>query len=138
MTVSAMRGASEAARAEGLCGARILLVEDSWHAGMALADLLRALGAEVAGPAATVADAERLAADCAPDIAIVDFSLRGHECADDLIDRLHARGTRVVVLSGYEVLPAQAPNAVAVLNKPVSEPLLLATLRPLIARKSAD
>ena len=37
---------------------RILVVEDSWHIGIALKSLLRSLGADVAGPVATVAEAE--------------------------------------------------------------------------------
>ena len=36
-----------------LTGVRILVVEDSWHIGIALESLLRALGADVAGPVAT-------------------------------------------------------------------------------------
>jgi hypothetical protein len=42
-----------------LQGVGILLVEDSWHVGKAMKTLLRVLGADVAGPAATTADATR-------------------------------------------------------------------------------
>ena len=42
-----------------LSGQRILVVEDSWHLGVALKSLLRSVGAEVAGPVATCAEAER-------------------------------------------------------------------------------
>jgi hypothetical protein len=45
----------------------ILLVEDSWVLGEAMKDLLELLGADVVGPAATNADAERLLAEHAPD-----------------------------------------------------------------------
>jgi hypothetical protein len=71
-----------------LSGQRILVVEDSWHLGVALKSLLRSVGAEVAGPVATSAEAERLIAEQVPDAAIVDFNLRGGELAFDLIDKL--------------------------------------------------
>ena len=64
-----------------LTGVRILLVEDSWPVGVALKSLLRALGADVTGPAATTADAERLIAQRIPDVGIVDYNLRGGELA---------------------------------------------------------
>ena len=113
-----------------LTGMRILVVEDSWHIGIALKSLLRSLGADVAGPVASVAEADRLAAEQTPDVALVDFNLRGGERADGLIDRLHGQGVRVVVTSGYAVLPLAPGKAAAVLQKPISEAQLLAALRP--------
>jgi DNA-binding response OmpR family regulator len=59
-----------------LSGQHILVVEDSWHLGVALKSLLRSVGAEVIGPVATSAEAERLIAEQVPDVAIVDFNLR--------------------------------------------------------------
>src|SRR5215813_11498725 len=82
-----------------LPGQRILVVEDSWHLGVALKSLLRSVGAEVAGPVATSAEAERLIAEQVPDVAIVDFNLRGGELAFDLIDKLNELSVRVVVIS---------------------------------------
>src|SRR6478609_7526521 len=86
-TGSGIDGRSASGSSE-LKDARILLVEDSWHVGNAIKRLLRALGADIAGPAATIADAERLVAECAPDVAIVDINLRDGERANTLIDRL--------------------------------------------------
>jgi CheY-like chemotaxis protein len=83
-----------------LSGLRILVVEDSWHVGTAMRSLLRACGADVVGPAATTADAERLIFERAPDVALIDVNLRDGELAYDLLDRLHGRGIRVVVISG--------------------------------------
>jgi DNA-binding NtrC family response regulator len=114
----------------------ILLVEDSWHVGQAMKNLLRLMGANVSGPAATIAEAERLLAEHAPDLAIVDISLRGGERAFDLIDRLDEQGVRVIVISGYAEIPPASGRAVAYLQKPVSEAELLAALRPLIAPKT--
>src|SRR5437899_7781223 len=71
-----------ASGSSNLKGARILLVEDSWHVGNAIKRLLRTLGADVAGPAATIVDAERLVAERTPDVAIVDINLRDGERAN--------------------------------------------------------
>jgi CheY-like chemotaxis protein len=121
-----------------LKGVNILLVEDSWHLGIALKNLLKAWGAEVSGPVATAAEADRLTSDQRPAVALVDLNLRGGERAYDLIDRLHERGIPVIVTSGYEVLPRPPGKAVAVLQKPFGEAQLLALLRPLTAPKAAE
>jgi DNA-binding NtrC family response regulator len=119
-----------------LNGVRILVVEDSWHLGTALKSLLQAWGAEVSGPVATTVEAERLVSDDAPDVALVDFNLRGGERAQGLIDRLHDRGIRVIVTSGYASLSVAPGKVVAFLQKPISEAQLLETLRPVIEQKA--
>jgi len=119
-----------------LSGVRILVVEDSWQLAMALKSLLQSCGAEVSGPVATSADALRLAAEQAPDAALVDFNLRGGERADVLIDKLHEQGILVIVTSGYAVLPVVPRHAAAILHKPISEAQLLDSLRPVVARKA--
>ena len=58
---------------------RILLVEDDWQLGTAMKSHLRALGANVVGLVATTTEAERLIAEHIPDVALVDFNLRGGE-----------------------------------------------------------
>ncbi len=84
------------------------------------------MGAEVVGPVATAADADRLIAEQTPDVSIVDFNLRGGELAHGLIGRLNERGIHVIVISGYSEVPL-APGATAiVLQKPIVEAQLLA------------
>ncbi len=97
--------------------------------------LLRVLGADVAGPAATTADAERLVAERPPDVAIVDINLREGERADNLIDRLHEQGVPVIVVTGYAEAALLPGKAEAILQKPVSKDQLLAILRPIIAQR---
>jgi DNA-binding NtrC family response regulator len=124
-----------------LKGVRILLVEDSWHLGIALKDMLQDWGADVVGPVATTVEADRLLCEHVPDVALVDLILRGGERADGLIDRLHDRGIGVIVASGYGFLSPASGKAAAFLPKPFSETQLLATLGPVIARRlssSAD
>jgi CheY-like chemotaxis protein len=112
-----------------LKGMRILLVEDSWSVGIALKRLLRILGAEVDGPVATGAEAQRLVSQHRPDVALVDFNLRGGEKADRLIDQLHDQGIFVIVASGYANLTLELGKAAAILEKPLDEAKLIAALR---------
>ena len=117
-----------------LKGARILLVEDSWHVGTAIKRLLRGLGADVAGPAATIADAERIISEHKPDVAIVDINLRNGERANTLLDRLQEEGIPVIVITGYTEVSLQPGKVEAILQKPVSVEQFLAILGPIVAR----
>ena len=119
-----------------MSGLRILVVEDAWQLGMAVTDLLKDLGAEVIGPAATVTDARRLASEQPPDAAFVDFNLRAGELADGLIRWLNEQGIHVVVTTGYAVPAAVSRHAALILQKPLSEAALLGSLRPVVARKA--
>src|SRR3954466_5281228 len=133
----ALIGPQPIASATELKGAHILLVEDSWQLGNAMKRLLRLLGAEVAGPAATIADAERLVTEQTPDVAIIDINLRDGERSHGLIDSLHEQRIPVVIVTGYTTVPLPPGKAEAVLQKPVSVETLLAILHPIIARKGA-
>src|SRR5215475_10260883 len=89
------------ADSSALRGLRVLLVEDSWHLAIGLSNLLQALGADVVGPAASAAEAERLISDPPPDAALIDFNLRGGERPHGLIGHLHHLGVRVIIISDY-------------------------------------
>jgi CheY-like chemotaxis protein len=115
-------------RRTNLSGVRILVVEDSWHIGVALKSLLRSFGADVLGPVATTAEATRLIAEQIPDAAIVDFNLRDGESAHDLIDNLNALGIRIIVVTGYAAVPLPAGISATILQKPIVEAQLLAAL----------
>src|SRR5262249_42146428 len=104
-------------------------VEDSWHVGNYLKEILESLGANVAGPAATALEVQGLIGEHTPDIAFVDVKLREGELAYDLIDYLHERGIRIIIISGSAVLPQRLQNVAAILQKPVSEIDLLTTIR---------
>jgi CheY-like chemotaxis protein len=121
--------ADEEPEAGCLLGLRVLVVEDSWHVATAVQSLLRSYGAEVAGPVASTAEAERLVAERIPDVAIVDINLRGGELAYDLIDKLSDLAVRVVVMSGYSALRQHQDKVAAVLHKPITEAELLAAVR---------
>jgi DNA-binding response OmpR family regulator len=121
---------------DDLTGLDVLLVEDSWDVGQAVKALLELCGATVAGPAATVADAELLLARYLPDVAIVDLYLRGGERSDSLIGRLRKQGVPIITLSGsFELGSLPSIAGAIILEKPLSEAQLIAHLSPLIAKK---
>jgi DNA-binding response OmpR family regulator len=104
------------------------VVEDHWQVANALKSFLEAEGMMVSGPAATTADAQRLATEQKLDLAVVDIHLK-LETAYTLIHHLDDQGVRVVVLSGYSVLPQLTQKVVAVLQKPFNGRELLGALR---------
>ena len=120
---------------DDLSGLDVLVVEDLPDVAEALKAFLELLGASVAGPAATAAEAERLIIERLPDVALVDFHLRGGEQSYSLIARLHEQGVRVIMLSGsFEFPPPSSVAGATMLEKPFSELQLLAYLSP-IAKK---
>jgi DNA-binding response OmpR family regulator len=136
MTPSNTHDPAGAGSSDDLRGLEILLVEDSWSVGEAMKDQFELLGADVVGPAATTAEAERLLSEHAPDVALVDFHLRGGELSYSLIARLHEQGVPVILVSGSpESLSGLPVEAATILEKPVSEAQLLASLRPLLTQK---
>ena len=118
------------AKSPELNGVRVLIIEDSWDVGMGLKSLLEAWGADIVGPVATTDDAMRLVSERAPDVALVDINLRNGEKSYGLIDWLHQQGIRIVVMSGYADVPLAKGKVAAILQKPMQEELLLASLRP--------
>jgi DNA-binding response OmpR family regulator len=115
-----------------LQGLRVLVAEDSWQVADALKLSLELIGMVVAGPVATTSEARRLAAEQIPHLAIVDVNLMG-EMAYDLMDWLHDRGTRVIVISGYEDLPGSLEKFAATLHKPFTVEVLLKAVRRVMA-----
>ena len=94
-----------AGSADELKGLDILLVEDSRDVGHAVKMLLELCGARVDGPAVNTAEAESLFAAHRPDVALVDFHLRGGEESSGLITRLRQQGVPVIVLSDVRIWP---------------------------------
>ena len=115
--------------ARGLTGVRALVVEDTWHVGEALRYILEDLGLEVAGPAASVSEAERLIAQSPPAVAFIDIQLRNGELAYGLIDSLHERGIRIIVTSAFAVLSERVEKIASLLPNPYTATKVLATLR---------
>jgi CheY-like chemotaxis protein len=81
-------------------GLRVLIVEDEYFLAQDLADRFQNLGAEVIGPAGTVAEALRLAKRADIDGAVLDVNLRG-ERVYPVADLLLQKHTPFVFASGY-------------------------------------
>ena len=128
--------APPAKSSDDLAGLSVLLVEDSAAVGEAVKQLLELLGASVSGPAATTAAAETPIAQRLPDVALLDFHLRGGERSDGLIAQLRQQGIPVILLSGSFEFPIPSSLAgTTLLEKPVSEAQLLAHLGSLKPRR---
>jgi len=126
-------GKGDRNRRSSLRGIRVLLVEDGWQVAEALKLSLEKLGMVVVGRVATPGEARRMAAEHRTDLAIVDVNLKG-EMGYELMDWLHDRGTRVIVISGYEDLPRSLEKFAAILHKPFTAATLLATLQHVMER----
>ena len=119
---------SETEQSDDLRGLSILLVEDSPVVADALKQHLELLGATVAGPAATTADAREAIMAGRPDVV---FHLRG-ENSCTLIAQLRQEGIPVIMLSGSIEFSAPALHeGVMMLEKPVTEEQMLEHLRPI-------
>ena len=117
---------------DDLRGLEILLVEDSQSVADALKQHLELLGANVTGPAATTAEAAKLMTERLPQVALVDFHLRGED-SSGLIAQLRKEGVPVIVLSGSFESPAPVSlQGVTMLAKPVSEAQILQYLKPIV------
>jgi CheY-like chemotaxis protein len=81
-------------------GLRVLIVEDEYFLAQDLADRFQSLGAEVLGPAGTVAEALTLAGRAGIDGAVLDVNLRG-ERVYPVADLLRQKRVPFVFASGY-------------------------------------
>ena len=133
MASSNERLPSTAGSSDDLTDLNIVLVENSLDVGQAVKAILELCGANVAGPAATIAEAATLLTHRLPDAAIGD---RGGERSYSLIARLREQHVPGIMLSGsFEFAALPSIEGATLLEKPVSEAQLIAHLSPLIAKK---
>lgn len=117
-------------RREG--GVRILICEDNALIAMMLESLVEDLGHLCVGRAIDKPGALALAAEAAPDAALVDIDLADGMTGCEVVESLAARGVASVIVSGRdEALPSSARFAAARLSKPVNEALLAQALSSL-------
>ena len=116
----------------------IMVVEDEFLIADDIASELRAAGATVIGPAASLPEAMRLAGDTAQiDAAVLNIDLNG-VTVFPLADELLARGVRFMFLTGYadSSIPA-AYAAIPCCKKPTGPACvideLISLLRPVAA-----
>jgi two-component sensor histidine kinase/CheY-like chemotaxis protein len=120
---------------KALRGERVLVVEDETLVALELRLALSDAGAEVLGPAASIAEAKRLIAASRPTAAILDVNLGG-ESIDPLADLLMAEGVPMLVVTGYDARKAlpERLRHLPVLQKPIDPATLIDGVHELTAR----
>jgi DNA-binding response OmpR family regulator len=119
-----------------LAGLRVLVVEDEWLLASELADLLRARGCEVIGPAPSVEAALRLIATEALDAAVVDANLRGRP-ATPVANALRESAVDFLLLTAYapgDLRDSPLAGAPRV-SKPMQADVVCRTLKEVAARR---
>jgi CheY-like chemotaxis protein len=119
-------------------GMKILLVEDEYVIASDLSRILSNLGAEILGPAPTIAAAEKLlAAGAQPDAAILDINVRG-VLVYPIAEILVTRGVPFAFVTGYsyDIVPAEFASAPHC-EKPVTARNIEAAVRDCLQMKSA-
>jgi CheY-like chemotaxis protein len=100
---------------------RVLIVEDFPPMAILLGELLVFMGRAVVGTATTEEEAVAAAAQCRPDLLLMDVQLREGSGLSALARILARRHVPHVIMSGSLVDPGQfGPNS-AVLRKPFSD-----------------
>ncbi|MGQ0456789.1 MAG: response regulator [Hyphomicrobium sp.] len=102
---------------------KILIVEDEPILAIELESIVKEMGHDVVGVAASSRAALRIAADTQPDIALVDVHLTDGATGPDAARRLAEDGKATVLFttSNPERVPADFANACGVLTKPYSD-----------------
>lgn len=115
-----------------LAGKTILLVEDEILVALAAKDMLEDLGAVVVGPATWIDEGLQLAETPGLAAAVVDINVRG-QTSDAIVARLKARGTPVVLATGYNASDLDLGNEDVILNKPYTMKCLSECLSKVMA-----
>lgn len=112
----------------------ILILDDEFLVGLAIADDLERAGFRVAGPYADAEKAARALDDDRPDAAVLDINLGRGRTSYALAAMLAERGTPFVFLTGYgELAPGTQTFAEARwLSKPIAPEWLLHEVRRML------
>ncbi|WP_225204563.1 response regulator [Novosphingobium huizhouense] len=99
-----------------LAGKRILVVEDEFIVAAMIGDILEDEGAQVIGPAGTLAEGLDLGGGETLDAAVLDWNLGGEPGAP-VARLLRQRGVPFVIATGYGAVQAEFAD-ITVLSKP--------------------
>lgn len=114
-----------------LTGKRILVVEDEFIVAAMIADILEDEGAQVIGPAGTLAEGLELAGGERLDAAVLDWNLGGEPGAP-VARALRDKGVPYVIATGYGMVQDEFAE-VKVLSKPYRPGALVEELARLTA-----
>lgn len=112
-------------------GRRVLVVEDEGLLALALQDIIEELGADVAGPAATLEKGLALAREEVLDAAVLDVNLKGRN-SFPIADRLRRRAIPYIFATGYSADLPQDGLGVPVVVKPYDDAQIAAALRAVL------
>jgi DNA-binding NtrC family response regulator len=124
-------------REASLASVRVLVAEDESIVALDLERTFIEAGAEVIGPAATLAQALALARDEIIDVAILDVRL-GRETSGEVAALLMSRGVPLVVYSGQvdDAFDVRQGEAV-LLSKPATRKMLISAVAKLLAQAAS-
>ena len=111
-------------------------MEDDFIVAFDMQMLLQDCGAEVIGPASSLAEAQALLANSAPDAAVLDVNLNG-ELVFALAEQLYQRSVPMLFATAYADDDAMFPEVhkrAPRIAKPVLPNVLVAQLRKLLGR----
>lgn len=105
----------------GIEACRVLVVEDEFFLAHDLCEELQAVGAQVVGPAGSLAEALDLATrSAAADVALLDVNLR-HQTVHPILSLLRKQGVPCLLLTGDPAALSDPGLAgIPLLEKPVS------------------
>jgi CheY-like chemotaxis protein len=109
----------------------VLLVENDPLIAMSVVDQLAELGYAVVGPAHSLAEGCRLAAEAPIDVALVDWNL-DRTTAADVADILTKRQIPFAFVTGYAEIPEARYRDAALLRKPFAMEILGRTIEDLL------
>lgn len=113
-----------------IAGRRILIVEDEFIVAAMIADVIECEGAEVIGPAGSLAEGLAQAANGGFDAAVLDWNLSGEPGAP-IARALLRNGVPFVIATGYGAVEAEFAG-VTVLSKPYAPDRLVEELARLL------
>jgi DNA-binding NtrC family response regulator len=124
-------------REGSLASVRVLVAEDESIVALDLERTFTEAGAEVIGPAATLAQALALARDETIDVAVLDVRL-GRETSGEVAALLMSRGIPLVVYSGQvdDALDVCKGEAI-LLSKPATRKMLIGAVEKLLAHTAS-
>lgn len=109
----------------------VLIIEDEPLISMQLEDLVRSLGHDICGTAATRTQAQQIAAECTPGLVLADIQLAdGSSGLDAVDDILELASMPVIFITAYpeRLLTGNRPEPTYLITKPFQESTVRAAI----------
>ena len=109
----------------------VLIIEDEPLISMQLEDLVRSLGHDICGTAATRTQAQQIAAECTPGLVLADIQLAdGSSGLDAVDDILELESMPVIFITAYpeRLLTGNRPEPTDLITKPFQESTVRAAI----------